>query len=368
MPSPKKVEPALWTDRITAAAAAVISVVAVADLIRYIALGELIPVVTVLVLNCFFVLAAAAAWQGRMPYLLLFVTAGGVVVFVNTTYAAYAPFNLGFLIQAIAAGLAAVTGTGLCIWKKLAPRALPWKPAAVALLVLALFLGTWKGFTDTAKAAQGDARREIWAVPAQFDGQPSSQPGTVEELVYETKAYATDERDVTKRALVYLPYGYDESIQYNILYLMHGTGDDENYWLSTHESNKVMLDNMIAAGVIEPLIVVTPTFYVEEDCADDLDQLTWSFRSALRQDLITGPWPGCLVAPLPRCTPPFAAVWTISPGSAPSAAAARLRRSTARPSSLRPSGISPSGTSMSPAATSTLPWWDRFRTMPLSLR
>ena len=284
MPSPKKVDPALWTDRITAAAAAVISVVAVADLIRYIALGELIPVVTVLVLNCFFVLAAAAAWQGRMPYLLLFVTAGGIVVFVNTTYAAYAPFNLGFLIQAIAAGLAAVIGTGLCIWKKLAPRALPWKPAAAALLVLALFLGTWKGFTDTAKAAQGDARREIWAVPTQFDGQPSSQPGTVEELVYETKAYATDERFVAKRALVYLPYGYDESIQYNILYLMHGTGDDENYWLSTHESNKVMLDNMIAAGVIEPLIVVTPTFYVEEDCADDLDQLTWSFRSELRQD------------------------------------------------------------------------------------
>ena len=286
MPSPKKVDPALWTDRITAAAAAVISVVAVADLIRYIALGELIPVVTVLVLNCFFVLAAAAAWQGRMPYLLLFVTAGGIVVFVNTTYAAYAPFNLGFLIQAIAAGLAAVIGTGLCIWKKLAPRALPWKPAAAALLVLALFLGTWKGFTDTAKAAQGDARREIWAVPTQFDGQPSSQPGTVEELVYETKAYATDERFVAKRALVYLPYGYDESIQYNILYLMHGTGDDENYWLSTHESNKVMLDNMIAAGVIEPLIVVTPTFYVEEDCADDLDQLTWSFRSELRQDLM----------------------------------------------------------------------------------
>ncbi len=48
--------------------------------------------------------------------------------------------------------------------------------------------------------------------------------------------------------------------EYNILYLMHGTGDDEKYWLKTNPYNKTMLDNMIADGDIEPLIVVTPTF------------------------------------------------------------------------------------------------------------
>ena len=48
-----------------------------------------------------------------------------------------------------------------------------------------------------------------------------------------------------------------------------------------------MLDNMIADGDIEPLIVVTPTFYVEDDCADDLDQLTYSFAKELRNDLMT---------------------------------------------------------------------------------
>ena len=47
-----------------------------------------------------------------------------------------------------------------------------------------------------------------------------------------------------------------------------------------------MLDNMIADGDIEPLIVVTPTFYVEDDCADDLDQLTYSFAKELRNDLM----------------------------------------------------------------------------------
>ena len=108
----------------------------------------------------------------------------------------------------------------------------------------------------------------------------------MEELVYQTKAYATDGREVEKRALVYLPCGYDESRSYNILYLMHGTGDDEDYWLRTHGYNKIMLDNMIASGAIEPLIVVTPTFYVEDDCADDLDQLTYSFQQELRNDLV----------------------------------------------------------------------------------
>ena len=88
----------------------------------------------------------------------------------------------------------------------------------------------------------------LWAVPAKFDTGEIPEAGTLEELVYETKAYATDGRSVTKRALVYLPYGYDPDKNYNILYLMHGTGDDENYWLQTHVYNKTMLDNMIAPG------------------------------------------------------------------------------------------------------------------------
>ena len=130
------------------------------------------------------------------------------------------------------------------------------------------------------------ARDELWAVPEKYDGAEPEQAGTVEEVVYETKAYATDERTVTKTAYVYLPYGYSEEREYNILYLMHGTGDDEKYWLKTNPYNKTMLDNLIASGDIQPLIVVTPTLYVEDDCADDLDQLTYSFAKELRNDLM----------------------------------------------------------------------------------
>lgn len=85
------------------------------------------------------------------------------------------------------------------------------------------------------------AGKSIWAVPEQYDAQMCDQQGTVEEITYQTKAYATDKRIVEKKALVYLPYGYDESESYNILYLMHGTGDDEEYWLKTNDQNKKML-------------------------------------------------------------------------------------------------------------------------------
>ena len=172
------------------------------------------------------------------------------------------------------------------IWKKIPMGRVAVLPLAAAVLILAGFLGFWKVRYDAGHEAQGQARDELWAVPAKYDEEEPKQAGTVEEIVYDTKAYATDERIVKKTAYVYLPYGYSKDKQYNILYLMHGTGDDEKYWLKTNPYNKTMLDNMIADGDIEPLIVVTPTFYVEDDCADDLDQLTYSFAKELRNDLM----------------------------------------------------------------------------------
>lgn len=59
---------------------------------------------------------------------------------------------------------------------------------------------------------------------------------------------------------VYLPAGYDSSRKYNIFYLMHGGGENENTIFSDDVKINYMLDNMIANGDIEPMIVVTPTF------------------------------------------------------------------------------------------------------------
>ncbi|MBR4626482.1 MAG: carbohydrate binding domain-containing protein [Ruminococcus sp.] len=64
-----------------------------------------------------------------------------------------------------------------------------------------------------------------------------------------------------KNMYVYVPYGYDPSQKYNVFYLMHGGGESEETCFNDDAINiDIMLDNMIANGDIEPMIVVTPTF------------------------------------------------------------------------------------------------------------
>lgn len=98
----------------------------------------------------------------------------------------------------------------------------------------------------------------------------NEQAGTVEEFFYDTLAYTDDgvaRESLRKRALVYLPYGYDASKSYNILYLLYGGGEDESslFNIGEHEGPKGvntihLLDHAIANGPCDPVIVVTPTF------------------------------------------------------------------------------------------------------------
>jgi len=258
------------------------------QLVQTLGLG-LSAFVTMLAIDALALLLYAAAWRCRMPFLAALDAVGFFILQSTMNYAAYdANLNTLFLPQAILATAWAVLGTAWLLISRRKPR----KPGAFAVLfgLTAAIAGTFAVVWGVNVAADrnwtGHAKHTLWAVPAKFDTGEIAEAGTVEELVYETKAYATDRRAVKKRALVYLPYGYDETQRYNILYLMHGTGDDENYWLQKNPYNKTMLDRMIASGEIAPLIVVTPTFYVENDCADDLDQLTFSFRDELRNDLM----------------------------------------------------------------------------------
>ncbi len=94
----------------------------------------------------------------------------------------------------------------------------------------------------------------------------SDQPGTLENLYYDTWesfSYADKTQPLTKRAVVYLPYGYDEGKQYPVFYLMHGGWSNETVYLGTPErpwGMKNILDHGIANGEIEPMIVVCPTY------------------------------------------------------------------------------------------------------------
>ena len=91
------------------------------------------------------------------------------------------------------------------------------------------------------------------------------QKGTVVQMDYETPLYASDpDQTVTKTMYVYLPYGYNETQQYSILYLMHGGGESAEYWLAGERWGPTtcnVLDNMSAQGLCDPFSVVTPTFY-----------------------------------------------------------------------------------------------------------
>lgn len=93
----------------------------------------------------------------------------------------------------------------------------------------------------------------------------SDKPGTIQTLHYKTPNVDGGTDD--KKLHVYLPNGYDPSDsdkKYNVLYLMHGGGENEDHILGGPNQSKELkkiLDNMIANGDLEPLIVVTPTFY-----------------------------------------------------------------------------------------------------------
>lgn len=255
------------------------------QIIRYIMLGDITALVTAAVLEAWFALAAYGAYRGRFPALLIPVGIGAAVCYVFTNHAETTLFNMIYMCQAAAAILGGMIGTVCMIRKKERPDRKWIMPAAAVMVTVLGFLAFWGVQFYRVRGVQ-TAKGEVWGVPEKFDSAPAEAQGTVEELTYRTKAYATDQRDVEKRAMVYLPAGYDESQKYNILYLMHGTGDDEQYWLVTHPENKIMLDQMIEQGIIEPLIVVTPTFYVEDDCMDGLDALTYSFREELRNELM----------------------------------------------------------------------------------
>jgi len=101
------------------------------------------------------------------------------------------------------------------------------------------------------------------AVPDQYKLE-NDQQGVIESLFYNVTN--KDDSCYEKHLNVYLPYGYNKSDperMYDVLYLMHGGGEDENLLLGGPGQNrelKNILDNMIARDEVKPLIVVTPTF------------------------------------------------------------------------------------------------------------
>lgn len=86
-----------------------------------------------------------------------------------------------------------------------------------------------------------------------FDVENVSIPhGKIDTIRYHSKTVGN-----IRKAVTYTPPGYSKHIKYPVLYLLHGIGGDEKEWLNGGKP-QVILDNLYAAGKLEPMIVVMP--------------------------------------------------------------------------------------------------------------
>jgi enterochelin esterase-like enzyme len=105
------------------------------------------------------------------------------------------------------------------------------------------------------------------SVPTQYAGTPTNKgqwtstsypcfyhgSGSVGQVI------AKQSTSITKAVNIYTPPGYDAQTQYPLIFFLHGYPDNQNTW---HDRAKikpeVLLDNLINAKVIQPIIGVWP--------------------------------------------------------------------------------------------------------------
>lgn len=77
--------------------------------------------------------------------------------------------------------------------------------------------------------------------------------GTVSHVWYDSPTLNSQ-----RRMTIYTPAGYEAGFQhYPVLYLLHGSGGDEDAWSDLGRTAQIM-DNLIAEGKAKPMIVVMP--------------------------------------------------------------------------------------------------------------
>jgi enterochelin esterase family protein len=70
--------------------------------------------------------------------------------------------------------------------------------------------------------------------------------------------YHSNSLKMDRRTTIYTPAGYENSQEsYPVLYLLHGSGGDEEAWITLGCVSRIM-DNLIAEGKVKPMIVVMP--------------------------------------------------------------------------------------------------------------
>ncbi|PHQ29847.1 esterase [Leeuwenhoekiella nanhaiensis] len=86
--------------------------------------------------------------------------------------------------------------------------------------------------------------------------------GTVASRWYDSEGLGMD-----RKISIYTPPGYEqETKKFPVLYLLHGAGGDEEAWLTLGRTSQIM-DNLIAQGKAQPMLVVMPNGNVIQDAA-----------------------------------------------------------------------------------------------------
>lgn len=85
--------------------------------------------------------------------------------------------------------------------------------------------------------------------------------------------YDSPSLGLARRMTIYTPAGYDKGKKYPVLYLLHGAGGDEEAWPTLGRTQQIM-DNLIALGKAEPMIVVMPNGNASDDASPLLSGLS----------------------------------------------------------------------------------------------
>ena len=94
--------------------------------------------------------------------------------------------------------------------------------------------------------------------------------GTVSKVWYDSPSLGMD-----RRLTIYTPAGYETSgKRYPVFYLLHGMGGDENAWSELGRATQI-LDNLIAQGKAEPMIVVMTNGNAALEAAPGESSLSW---------------------------------------------------------------------------------------------
>ncbi len=130
--------------------------------------------------------------------------------------------------------------------------------------------------------AKGGACAPVSGLPAVPPSDYKEKKTNVEHGQVLDITYTTTVANNPGKARVYTPPGYSTSKKYSYLVLMHGMGDTETSW-TTKGSAQLVADNLIAAGKIQPDILI----FMPDNCIPSISDLMSSF-SSWDPDLLKG--------------------------------------------------------------------------------